>query len=34
MKVPCKDCGCRYSSYCVDCKYRAFGLGLVEVQNG
>ena len=32
MEVPCKDCGCRYSSYCVDCKYRAFGLGLVEVE--
>ena len=32
MKAPCKECGCRYSSYCVDCKYRMFGLGFLEVE--
>lgn len=28
-KPPCSNCGLRYSSYCIGCKYMAIGIGLV-----
>ena len=28
--TPCEKCWLRYSSYCVDCKRRAMGLGLIN----
>ena len=31
MKIPCKECYLRNSSYCVDCKYAIYGLGIVKV---
>lgn len=26
MSIPCKQCGLRYSSYCIQCRYRAYGI--------
>ena len=33
MKIPCKNCGLRYSSYCVGCKYKVHGLGIVKLKD-
>jgi hypothetical protein len=30
MKGTCEKCWLKYSSYCVDCKYKGVGLGLVK----
>ena len=29
-KEICELCWLQYSSYCVDCKYKAIGLGLIK----
>lgn len=26
MDIPCKKCGLRYSSYCIQCRFRAYGI--------
>lgn len=31
MKHPCIGCGLRYSSYCMGCKMKLFGIGALHI---
>lgn len=31
MKHPCIGCGLRYSSYCMGCKMKLFGIGALPI---
>ena len=31
MKHPCLECGLRYSSYCMGCENKPFGIGQIPI---
>lgn len=33
MKHPCLECSLRYSSYCMGCEYKLFGIGELPILN-
>lgn len=33
MKHPCEECGLRYSSYCMNCELKLFGIGILPIKD-